>query len=337
MFYEGSEKKAEVHINKKEISLLREFDDAFWHKLVEASQAKVLSKIVNSDCSAYLLSESSLFVWHDRFSIITCGETRTVNAVDFFIEHVGKNAVAQITYQRKNEYFSHAQPTSFHDDVKFLSKLVKGKAYRFGDLDGHHCFLFQQLISKSSDLGKGSKESSKKAVPKHNKEVSGASFPEKSYEYMAYHIAESALKTLCNVNVSNLEIRAFLEVDALLPDFIIDDFVFTPAGYSLNAIKGKSYLTIHVTPQSDSSYISAEANFDFFDHLPVFTKILNPKSYDLLTSNVEDFAERIKSTNQNAYLRKALVRKTLDNGKLTCFASMIKPVTDFSDPIEIKL
>ena len=92
-----------------------------------------------------------------------------------------------------------------------------------------------------------------------------------------------------------------------------------------------------MTPQSDSSYISAEANFDFFDHLPVFTKILNPKSYDLLTSNVANFAERIKSTNQNAYLRKALVRKTLDNGKLTCFASMIKPVTDFSDPIEIKL
>lgn len=40
----------------------------------------------------------------------------------------------------------------------------------------------------------------------------------------------------------------------------IDEFIFDPFGYSMNAIFGKNYYTIHVTPQDVCSYASFETN-----------------------------------------------------------------------------
>ncbi|MBA6364897.1 adenosylmethionine decarboxylase, partial [Colwellia sp. BRX8-8] len=86
MFFEGSEKKAEILIDGKQLSLLNDIDDEFWSALVNRSQAQILSSIENEYCKAFLLSESSLFVWSDRILILTCGETQLVKAVEFFIQ-----------------------------------------------------------------------------------------------------------------------------------------------------------------------------------------------------------------------------------------------------------
>mmetsp|Transcript_17737 Transcript_17737/g.49204 ORF Transcript_17737/g.49204 Transcript_17737/m.49204 type:complete len:207 (-) Transcript_17737:750-1370(-) len=49
-------------------------------------------------------------------------------------------------------------------------------------------------------------------------------------------------------------------IDVLCPGAIIDDRAFEPCGYSMNAILFKSYSTIHITPESGSSYVSFETN-----------------------------------------------------------------------------
>jgi S-adenosylmethionine decarboxylase len=49
-------------------------------------------------------------------------------------------------------------------------------------------------------------------------------------------------------------------INSLCPAAIIDPRAFEPCGYSMNAILFRSYSTIHITPESGSSYVSFETN-----------------------------------------------------------------------------
>ena len=312
MFFEGAEKKAQIYVDTEQISLLNDIDEQFWQALVHCCNAQILSCITNQECKAFLLSESSLFVWHDRLLILTCGETQLVNSIEYFIEHIGKNKIKQLTYQRKNEYFAHAQPSCFGDDIKKLSKHLKGNIYRFGELDGHHNYLFtydHNFIAIAEN---------------------------KSYEYIAYQISNTASKLLTTSGISAQEIRQFLGLESLLPGFLIDDFVFSPYGYSLNAIKNGRYLTIHITPQSNSSYISFESNIDLMTVAPLLNEIIKPLTFDLLSYNEFDFINKTQQiSNTQQYVSKTLVQKKLPNGYQVNFANFILPQTNFIEPSEL--
>lgn len=49
-------------------------------------------------------------------------------------------------------------------------------------------------------------------------------------------------------------------IRSLLPGSIIQDFMFSPCGYSMNGILDDAYWTIHITPESHCSYASFETN-----------------------------------------------------------------------------
>ena len=313
MFFEGSEKKAEVIVDNQQISLLQHLDNEFWHRLVAKSQAQIISQISNDHCKAYLLSESSLFVWEDRFIILTCGVTRLVDAIAYFIEEIGLHKISYLSYQRKNEYFAHAQPSCFGDDIQILNQYMLGRAYRFGDIDSHHNYLFHQ-------------ENQYKANPEH-----------KTYELLTYQISPAALKHLTGKKLSTKELREFLSLESLIPGFELDDFIFNPFGYSLNAIKGKDYLTIHITPQADSSYVSFESNMNLIRLAPAILAILAPNSFDLLTFNEQGFARQIETYIPKNYISQSLVSKTLTNDYLVCFANFVLPQSAYTQPTELDI
>tara|TARA_B110000438_G_scaffold260145_1_gene270018 strand:- start:2822 stop:3784 length:963 start_codon:yes stop_codon:yes gene_type:complete len=306
LFFEGSEKKAEIIIDATQISLIADLEENFWQALVQCCNAKILSTIENKDCKAFLLSESSLFVWHDRLLIITCGNTRLVHSVEYFIQQVGMSKIQQITYQRKNEYFAHAQLSSFGDDIALLGQYVKGQSFRFGELDGHHNYIFNQDTHF-----------------KLNQE-------DKSYELIAYQICQKASDKLTTLGLAANEIREFLQLDRLLAGYILDDFVFEPFGYSINAIKGMHYLTIHITPQASSSYVSIQANINLIALAPDFLRILAPKSIDLLSVNETDFSELTRQYLPQEYISKSLFQQHLSNNDLVSFANYILPQTVFN-------
>ena len=306
MFFEGSEKKAEVVINKHSLSLLNDLSDDFWHQLVACCNAKVLSSIENKHCKAFILSESSLFVWEDRFLILTCGVTQLVYSIEYFIKHINAQDILQVTYQRKNEYYSNAQLSSFNDDIQLLSKYVKGKAYRFGEMYSHHNYIFHQDNSYQMSAN------------------------DKSYELIAYQISDHASQKLTTVGLTSDEIRTFLQLDRLLSGYILDDFVFQPFGYSINAIKGEQYLTIHITPQASSSYVSIQANINLLILAPEFLSILAPKSIDLLSFNETDFSELSAKYLPTSYISKSRFQRQLSNNCLVCFANYIQPQLSFS-------
>lgn len=313
MFFEGSEKKAEILIDANKLSLLDDINDDFWSALVNCSKAKILSSISNDYCKAFLLSESSLFIWQDRLLILTCGETQLVNAVEYFIQNLGSGVIKHLTYQRKNEYFANAQPSCFGDDIKLIHHYLPGKAFRFGEMDSHHNYVFHvenHYIANADDV---------------------------TYEFLAYQISEQASQHLTQPDLTKQQIREFLRLDSLLPNFIIDDFVFSPYGYSLNAIHHQDYLTIHVTPQMDSSYISLESNIDILALAPTLIDILAPKSFDLMTVNTQNFEDKLSQYIPPQYVSKSRVRKQLDNGYLVNFSNFILPQTVFIEPVELDI
>lgn len=311
MFYEGSEKKAEIIIDSKQLSLLDDVKDDFWTQMVQRCGAAILSKVHNDHCKAFLLSESSLFVWQDRLLLITCGQTRLVHGVEFFINHIKRHQLLQINYQRKNEYFANAQSSSFVDDTRLLNQTLSGVAYRFGELYGHHNYLY------------------------HLDNDYQAHEEDKTCELLAYQISQSASEHLTAPNLSAQAIREFLQVEKLVPGFTLHDHVFKPFGYSLNAIKGDRYLTIHVTPQATSSYVSFDTNIDLMDKIPLLLEILSPACFDLVSFNDPHFDEKVAAANH--YVSKSLVCEKLDNGLDVRFASFIRPQQHFAQPARLDL
>ncbi|WDD97130.1 hypothetical protein [Thalassomonas actiniarum] len=313
MFFEGSEKKAEVFVDPKQLCLLTDISDDFWAALVNCCNARILSTMSNQKCKAFLLSESSLFVWADRFVILTCGETRLVNSVEYFIQKIGVDKLVHVTYQRKNEYFSHAQPSCFGDDIKLLSRYLAGKALRFGEMDSHHNYVFHQ-------------DNGFRANPEH-----------KTYELLAYQISSQASEKLTTPGLTASQIREFLQLERLLPGFSLDDFVFKPYGYSVNAIRDHQYLTIHVTPQANSSYVSVESNLNLIERAPLILDILQPASFDLLSFNEFDFQQQTSRFIPDHYISKSLVKETLSNNYQVYFANYILPKKHFSRAIMLDI
>jgi S-adenosylmethionine decarboxylase len=272
LFFEGSEKKIEVVVAREKIEgqCLRLLGDSFWGKIVEDCNAQILSKISNDSVTAYLLSESSLFVWDDRFVMITCGTTVLVNSIMSFLKKFDTSIIESLIFQRKNEYFSHLQKTSFLDDIDNLQKMIKGKSYRFGDLDGHHNYLFH--IDRPFKPAKEDKTS----------------------ELLMYHIKGEAKEVFSSQRQTLETIRNFFNFEELLPGFIIDDYLFDPFGYSVNAIKDSYYATFHITPEADTSYVSFETNLNN-DEDPENRKLLGkviemfkPTTFDIVSFNSDD-------------------------------------------------
>ncbi len=235
MVFEGSEKIIEIGLNAQS-SALRLQPISFWHALVASAGAEIISHIENDECDAYLLSESSLFVWDGRIRMLTCGATQLSDALVFFIDHFGASTIAYSTYQRKNEYLQQPEIRSFHQDLTYIKGSISGKGYRVGHLDSHHHYLF---VSTSND---------------------NSIKPLSTTELLMYHLAGPQADFFRSADQTREAIREQLSLDELFDGFEIDDHLFTPLGYSVNGIKGDRYFTIHITPQELSSYCSFETN-----------------------------------------------------------------------------
>ena len=286
MWFEGSEKKMEV-VSRG--ARLRQRPETFWNEAVERAQAKILSKISSETCDAYLLSESSLFVWDERVLMITCGRTTLAKAGHFFIDQFGAEKIDLFTYERKNEFYPHHQPTDFMKDVADFNRRLNGKAFRFGSPDDHHVFLYHSEHNYVPTPG------------------------DTTLEVLMYSLA----KPVCDSS----------GLPELFPGFLIDDYKFEPQGYSLNALRGSHYYTIHVTPEEHGSYASFETNLPLGSALKTTVAKLvqrfQPRSFDVVSFHA---GSEVASFDIRAYRQKSFVRETLSCGYEVGFSTHFKPV-----------
>ncbi len=265
--FEGPEKKLEI-ILYAPINDFRKPSSGSWERVVKASGAEIISKIENSWMDAYLLSESSLFVWEDRILMITCGQTQLVNTVPELLRIVDKSNVALAFYERKNFMYPGEQPSDFEEDVAKLETFFKGKSYRLGPANHDHVHVFfstHNAIHPNQDV---------------------------TFQILMTGLDSSLSKILSADYIKNPgQAEKLIGIDRLYPDMKKDNYLFSPYGYSLNAIKGTNYATIHVTPQPVGSYASFETNIinqDYARLVSDVTSIFRPDKYSLLLTASRD-------------------------------------------------
>lgn len=261
-FFEGPEKKLEVVVTP-EFGSLRALGRDVWRRVVDAAGANILSTQRNEHCDGYLLSESSLFVYDDWFAMITCGQTTLVDAFEEVLRSVPREAIAFLVYERKNEHYPEHQPTTFYDDARRLEALVPGRAIRFGDEHGHYIQMFH---------------TTRPFVPETT---------DPTVEVLMHSIDRSvAERFVGSGSTKGKGMAADLGIDSILPGFVTSEHVFEPAGYSVNALKGAEYYTVHVTPEDVGSYVSFETNHDFGDKLSALVgaivELFRPRAFDVL-------------------------------------------------------
>jgi S-adenosylmethionine decarboxylase len=262
-FFEGSEKKLEAVVTP-DFPPLRSLGDEAWRGVVEAAGAKILSVMRSEHCDAYLLSESSLFVFDDWFVLITCGQTTLVDAVQQLLQLIPTESIAFLVYERKNEHFPEHQPTTFQQDARRLQTMLPGRALCFGDEHGRYVQMFH---------------TTRPYTPEKN---------DPTLEVLMHVIDQDVAAHFAPQQVSgDASVAASLGIDAILPSFTTSEHVFNPAGYSLNAVKGEEYYTFHVTPEESGSYVSFETNYDFRGHLGGLVgsvvELFRPRAFDVVT------------------------------------------------------
>lgn len=170
--FEGPEKLLEVWFAPSEKDLpaacapqgLKVVSQDAWKEMLDLVNCKVLSVIESGNVDAYLLSESSMFIFPHKLVLKTCGTTTLLCGLPRMLEiaaleagfpHVkadlpqGIPAAAtpfRVFYSRKNYLYPDQQKgphRSWRDEVHYMDKMfVGGSAYMIGKMNGEHWYLY---------------------------------------------------------------------------------------------------------------------------------------------------------------------------------------------------
>ena len=160
--FEGPEKLLEVwfapssqHVpdahNPKDGRIgLRKVPRHVWEDMLDIVKCKVLSVIEGHETDAYLLSESSLFVFAHRLILKTCGTTLNLlglpRILEIAREYTSLPTVYRCFYSRKSFMFperQHGPHREWKDEVAYLDAIFpNGSAYTVGKVNGDHWLLY---------------------------------------------------------------------------------------------------------------------------------------------------------------------------------------------------
>ncbi|KAI8067185.1 adenosylmethionine decarboxylase [Gongronella butleri] len=123
---------------------------AVWENMLAIVKCTVLNVIKHDHVHAYLLSESSMFVYPHKMIIKTCGTTTPLLSVPRILaiakEYCAFQKVWRVFYSRKAFMFPERQVaphTSWEEEVEFLDRYFDdGSAYKIGNVQGDHWHLY---------------------------------------------------------------------------------------------------------------------------------------------------------------------------------------------------
>ncbi|KAK2733634.1 spermidine resistance protein [Myotisia sp. PD_48] len=197
--FEGPEKLLEVWFSASPEDLsgtsvpegLKAVPSEVWKSMLDLVNCQVLSIVESDDVDAYLLSESSMFVFAHKLILKTCGTTTLLHGLPRILEiaalyagfpkcsppMVGGISTAaapyRVFYSRKNFLFPERQRgphRSWRDEVRAMDKLFQGgSAYMIGKMNGEHWYLY--LTEPFTELTPPSS-------PTHDTKIKTMSFPD---------------------------------------------------------------------------------------------------------------------------------------------------------------
>jgi S-adenosylmethionine decarboxylase len=266
--------------------------------MLDKVQCKVLSVINATEIDAYLLSESSMFVFPHKLILKTCGTTTLLaglqSLLDIAHEHAAFPADLQpwrVFYSRKNYMFPDAQKAphkTWQDEMRYLDTFFSGgSAYQIGPMNGDHWFLYMFSQVQQQVLANGT-------TPEEDFEDETLELlmteldADKAQQFYKSTLAETEEQAMQDMMQSTTLTKheeqqlpgadqeepsvghvygticakqsGLQQICCRKPTSVMDSFVFDPLGYSANMVEGPSYATIHITPEPECSYASFETN-----------------------------------------------------------------------------
>ncbi|CAG8438013.1 6824_t:CDS:10 [Ambispora gerdemannii] len=305
---------------------LRQVKTQFWKEMLEIVKCQIISVISNDYVDAYLLSESSLFVYPHKLILKTCGTTKLLLAIPQLLkiaaEHCHFYKVWRVFYSRKRFMFPkqqlHPHKDWENEEVTYLDNLFdNGAAYIVGRINADYWNLY--LTSPQDDVLLDHQyqhstpaiitttTTSKTLPPHHIPEppiidmhpptnfldseeeleqdtlspttmkaitTTASEFQDQTIEILMTNLDSSSVQKFYQSNASNNEAGtkdgARIDKESglanLYPGAKLDSFLFTPCGYSANALLDENYFTVHVTPEPSCSYASFESNIPLSLH-----------------------------------------------------------------------
>jgi len=272
LLFEGVEKKFEIKYCIPEYypatsGGLRDVDEMEWNYLLNSFGCTILNFVKNEHFDAYLLSESSLFVYRNRAILKTCGTTRLLSCLPL-LEQYARNAfegemlVEYALFTRRNYKYPQKQPTphsSWEEEKETLRKHFKnGVDTTIGDSEGDHFYVFME-DNRSPDDEVEKYSTIEIAMNDLSRESMNYFFRNKNFVNESSTLSESGISSL------------------LPEDSVTDSLMFNPFGFSLNTLFQSYYYTMHITPQKECSYVSYETNRDLheYDYNKLVGRVVN--------------------------------------------------------------
>ncbi|KAL6769050.1 DCA1 [Auxenochlorella protothecoides x Auxenochlorella symbiontica] len=255
--FEGSEKRISVSFSSRAGAVgagLRALTRAELDALMDSAACLIVSARHHASHDAYVLSESSCFVYPDRIVVKTCGTTRLLACVPLLLRLAAGLGLepAAVKYSRASFLFPAAQPeehASFEAETAALraafAALPLASAYVLGDaLAGLQWHVFAAGVAR----GAAAVAQAPPPPPLHTLELCMTGLcPRKAANFFRTEAFVDSRRVTCDSGIQDL-----------LPKAEIDDYVFEPCGYSMNAVEAGSFSTIHITPEDGFSYASFE-------------------------------------------------------------------------------
>lgn len=260
MEFEGPEKTLEVCFAPVGVGC-RALDAETIRLILAEARCTILSKVSNSHLDAYVLSESSLFVYPFKWVIKTCGRTTLLKCLRKLVEYTSQKSmkVEWVGYSRKNWVFPDDQPsphTSFHEEIEYLKQhdgeAFEGSGYVLGPVTGDHWFVY---IADQCERP--------------------VSQPERTVNIMMFDLPDSVRAVFSTgEDARGMTLKSGLA--SLVGDHsLVDAQAFAPCGYSMNSLVYGSYTTVHVTPEPSCSYASFETNTALKSYGSLFKNVLS--------------------------------------------------------------
>ncbi|CAE7575685.1 amd1 [Symbiodinium microadriaticum] len=257
--------------------------------LCEEAKCTILSKISSSYIDAYVLSESSLFVYKYRYIMKTCGTTTLLRCLDTLIRYAEELGMSLwwVGYSRKNLNNPSAQHwphSNFEDEVTYLTShpvlqaRLNGSGHILGPVTGDHWFVYVADLSEEyrSAWG-GLRRSPPLLATCANTPNTDTVMDNITMNMMMFDLNREVAGVFYQRDDCKTGAQMTMKagIHELVPGASVDACSFTPCGYSMNAILHDAYSTIHVTPEPQCSYASYETNTTLPSYASLIRNVLN--------------------------------------------------------------
>ncbi|KAG1365423.1 S-adenosylmethionine decarboxylase proenzyme 4-like [Cocos nucifera] len=252
--FEGFEKRLELHFSGDNPLGLRYLSIDDLQQVLDAVQCSIVSAAGNRSFDAYVLSESSLFLYPHKIILKTCGTTQLLRSIPSLLHHAADLGLRlrSCRYSRGRFIFPAAQPfphTSFPDEVRFLDARLPAtlrfrKASVMPSATSAHSWHVYSAADDEFSVLPPSGSTIEVCMTELDRSLARRFHRRKGDDRSG--------------DEAGAEMTELTEIGGINPRALVCGFAFDPCGYSMNGLDRDRYSTIHVTPEDGHSYASFE-------------------------------------------------------------------------------